>query len=109
MYSFLQLVTKGAVENTAAKALACQKAEHEYAHVPCGIMDQFVVTMAQAGHALLLDCRCVCLSVSLSVCVCLCVCVCVWTRRRQLDCCVSAAGRLLLPHRWPCLSPRAIL
>lgn len=39
------------------KALWCQKAEHEYANVPCGIMDQFISTMGQAGHALLIDCR----------------------------------------------------
>ena len=39
------------------KALLCQQAEHEYAGVPCGIMDQFAVTLARAGHALLLDCR----------------------------------------------------
>ena len=39
------------------KALLCQRAEHEFAHVPCGIMDQFAVTFAKAGQALLLDCR----------------------------------------------------
>jgi galactokinase len=36
---------------------ACQKAEHEYAGTRCGIMDQFIATFAQAGHALMLDCR----------------------------------------------------
>ena len=39
------------------KALLCQKAEHEYAGVPCGIMDQFTSVLGQAGHLLLLDCR----------------------------------------------------
>lgn len=39
------------------RVLLCQKAEHEYAGVPCGIMDQFVVVNAQAGHLTLLDCR----------------------------------------------------
>lgn len=39
------------------KVLLCQRAEHEYAGVPCGIMDQFISTMARADHALLLDCR----------------------------------------------------
>ena len=39
------------------KAVACQKAEHDYAHVPCGVMDQFVSTMGVRGHALLIDCR----------------------------------------------------
>jgi galactokinase len=38
-------------------ALLCQKAEHEYALVPCGIMDQTIVAAGKAGHAMLLDCR----------------------------------------------------
>ena len=41
----------------ALKALICQKAEHKYAKMPCGIMDQFIAVMGQAGHAMLLDCR----------------------------------------------------
>ncbi|KAJ8943691.1 hypothetical protein NQ318_015180 [Aromia moschata] len=39
------------------KALACQKAEHDYAGMPCGIMDQFISLMGKKGHALLIDCR----------------------------------------------------
>jgi galactokinase len=39
------------------KALICQKAEHHYAHMPCGIMDQLIAVMGQAGHSMLLDCR----------------------------------------------------
>lgn len=39
------------------KARLCQKAEHEYAGVPCGIMDQAISTLAEADHAMLLDCR----------------------------------------------------
>ncbi len=39
------------------KALLCQKAEHEFAGVPCGIMDQFTSILAKENHALLLDCR----------------------------------------------------
>ncbi|MDR0522737.1 MAG: galactokinase [Planctomycetaceae bacterium] len=39
------------------KALICQKAEHHYAKMPCGIMDQFIAAMGQAGCAMLLDCR----------------------------------------------------
>lgn len=38
-------------------ATLCQRAENQYVHSPCGIMDQFVITNAQAGHALLLDTR----------------------------------------------------
>jgi galactokinase len=40
-----------------AKALLCQKAEHDFAGVPCGIMDQFISVMGREGKALLLDCR----------------------------------------------------
>lgn len=39
------------------KALACQKAEHDFANMPCGIMDQFISTMGKKGNALLIDCR----------------------------------------------------
>jgi galactokinase len=39
------------------KALLCQQAEHEFAGVPCGIMDQFISVMGRESHLLLLDCR----------------------------------------------------
>jgi galactokinase len=38
------------------RALLCQGAEHAYAGVPCGIMDQLAVGASRAGHALWLDC-----------------------------------------------------
>ena len=38
-------------------ALIAQRAEHSFAGVACGIMDQMVVACARAGRALLLDCR----------------------------------------------------
>ena len=38
-------------------ALLCQRAENRYVGSPCGIMDQFVVTAALEGHALLLNTR----------------------------------------------------
>jgi galactokinase len=38
-------------------ALLCQHAEHEFAGAPCGIMDQAIAVLGEAGHALLLDCR----------------------------------------------------
>jgi galactokinase len=38
-------------------ALLCQKAEHEYALAPVGIMDQTIIASAKAGTAMLLDCR----------------------------------------------------
>jgi len=39
------------------KALLAQKAEHDFAGVPCGIMDQFISALGKEGHLLLLDCR----------------------------------------------------
>ncbi len=39
------------------KALLCQKAEHDFAGVPCGIMDQFISVMGKESNLLLLDCR----------------------------------------------------
>ena len=38
-------------------ALLCQCAENEFVHSSCGIMDQFGITAAKAGHALLLNTR----------------------------------------------------
>jgi len=38
-------------------ALLCQKAEHDFAGAPCGIMDQSIAILGQPGRALLLDCR----------------------------------------------------
>ncbi|MCC7350509.1 MAG: galactokinase [Phycisphaerales bacterium] len=51
------LTQQGQKMDLSRLALLCQKAEHEYACVPCGIMDQTIVSAAQAGHAMLLDCR----------------------------------------------------
>jgi galactokinase len=38
-------------------ALLCQKAEHTFAGVQCGIMDQFISVLGQRDHALFIDCR----------------------------------------------------
>ncbi|MDB5289698.1 MAG: galactokinase [Phycisphaerales bacterium] len=52
------LLTLAGVEMDGDRlALLCQKAEHEYAGVPVGIMDQTIVATGKAGHAMLLDCR----------------------------------------------------
>lgn len=66
------LSSSAALEVSAATALAelcdetlakseladlCRQAEHEFARVPCGIMDQYIAVHGQAGAALLLDCR----------------------------------------------------
>eukprot|EP00494_Astrolonche_serrata_P027852 UN28117 len=39
------------------RALRCQKAEHTFPKVPCGIMDQFICSHGELGYALLIDCR----------------------------------------------------
>jgi len=39
------------------KALRCQKAEHDFANTPCGIMDQYISAMGSKGNLLLIDCR----------------------------------------------------
>jgi galactokinase len=54
--TLLEAVT-GKKLDPVEKALLCQKAEHEFADVPCGIMDQFISVMGREGHLLLLDCR----------------------------------------------------
>jgi len=38
-------------------ALMAQATENHFVGVNCGIMDQFIVTLGQANHALLIDCR----------------------------------------------------
>ena len=38
-------------------ALIAQQAEHQYALMPSGIMDQTIVASGKAGHAMLLDCQ----------------------------------------------------
>ncbi|MFP4002058.1 MAG: galactokinase, partial [Thermoplasmata archaeon] len=37
------------------KALLCQRVENDYVGVSCGIMDQFVIAIAEEGHAMMLD------------------------------------------------------
>jgi galactokinase len=47
----------GATMDPVAIAKLCQRAEHEFAGVPCGLMDQFAVVFGKAGFALRMDCR----------------------------------------------------
>jgi galactokinase len=51
------LALAGETMDSLTLALLAQKAEHEYALVPCGIMDQMIVASGRTGHAMLLDCR----------------------------------------------------
>lgn len=39
------------------RALSCQRAEHLWAGVPCGLMDQIASSCGVEDHALLIDCR----------------------------------------------------
>ncbi len=43
--------------DTREKALLCQKAEHDFAHVPCGIMDQFASAFGKPNRLVLIDCQ----------------------------------------------------
>jgi galactokinase len=51
------LVANGKTLDKVELALAAQWAEHHYAGMPCGIMDQFISAMGEKDHAMLLDCR----------------------------------------------------
>jgi galactokinase len=54
--TLLEAVTGRALD-PVDKARLCQKAEHVYANMPCGIMDQFSSALGEAGKLLLIDCR----------------------------------------------------
>lgn len=56
-YTFLEDLTKNSAASKKDKAFACQKAEHDFAGMPCGIMDQFVSIYGQKGQAVLIDCK----------------------------------------------------
>jgi galactokinase len=45
------------VLDTKEKALLCQRAEHNFAGVPCGIMDQFASAFGQKDNLVLIDCQ----------------------------------------------------
>lgn len=42
--------------NKSEKALICQRAEHNFVGVPCGLMDQTASIFGKTGNALLIDC-----------------------------------------------------
>jgi len=54
--TLLEIIT-GKKLDPVEKALLCQKAEHDFAGMPCGIMDQFISVMGRENRILLLDCR----------------------------------------------------
>jgi galactokinase len=54
--TLLEQITQTCLE-PVEKALLCQRAEHLFAGVPCGIMDQFSSVFGRSNELLLLDCR----------------------------------------------------
>jgi galactokinase len=56
MASLIETISQQSLD-PLQKILLCQRAEHEFARVPCGVMDQFASVMGKADHLLLLDCR----------------------------------------------------
>lgn len=56
MATLLEAIT-GHTLGPMEKALLCQKAEHDFAGMPCGIMDQTASICGRENNLLLLDCR----------------------------------------------------
>lgn len=53
----LYMKASGPLPGGVESAELCRRVEHEYADVPCGIMDQFVIALSEHAHALRIDCR----------------------------------------------------
>jgi galactokinase len=47
----------GQVLDLETKALLCQRAEHQFVGVPCGIMDQFSTVFGKLDELMLIDCQ----------------------------------------------------
>jgi galactokinase len=47
----------GRIPDRVTMARWCQRAENGFVGARCGIMDQYVACLGQAGHALMIDCR----------------------------------------------------
>jgi galactokinase len=56
-YLYSTVTIENDADKLKQKALRCQKAENEWAHVPAGIMDQYTSCAGEAGQLLLIDCR----------------------------------------------------
>jgi len=54
--TLIEAATGQRLEGTRKPYIA-QRAENEYAGMPCGIMDQFASTLCEEDHLMLLDCR----------------------------------------------------
>ncbi|KAK7600950.1 hypothetical protein V9T40_008391 [Parthenolecanium corni] len=55
-YTFLEGLV-GHKTDTKQKASLCQKAEHNFASVPCGVMDQLISVHGEESCVTLIDCR----------------------------------------------------
>lgn len=56
--TFLEAVCPNEIKvDGVQKALRCQKAEHTFANMPCGIMDQYISSLGVQNNLLLIDCR----------------------------------------------------
>ncbi len=55
--AFALIEMNGLTITPVETAKLCQRAEHEFAGVKCGIMDQFISCLGKKDNALLLDCR----------------------------------------------------
>jgi galactokinase len=55
--AFALIALNGLAIPPVETARLCQQAEHEFAGVKCGIMDQFISCLGRKNHAMLLDCR----------------------------------------------------
>lgn len=56
VYTFLEELFNSKTSKVQ-KALNCQKAEHNYPGLPCGIMDQYISANAEKGKVTLIDCE----------------------------------------------------
>ena len=54
---YAMMLSSGLSVDLVELAALAQRAENEFVGARCGIMDQFVTCLGEAGHALLLDCR----------------------------------------------------
>lgn len=54
---FMEAATGKTYPKLTDKALICQKAEHTFCEMPCGIMDQLISVTGKAEHAVLIDCQ----------------------------------------------------
>jgi galactokinase len=54
-FAVLWNLADGLVKSPEELARTCRKAEHRWAGVPCGLMDQAACALGRAGHAMLID------------------------------------------------------